>query len=79
MKGHSEGVSPVAVENLRGVRLVYDLIYNPEQTALLQAAQAAGCETLGGLAMLVAQAAEQFRLWTGRDAPLEVMWRAARG
>jgi 3-dehydroquinate dehydratase/shikimate dehydrogenase len=78
MKGHSEGVSPVTAETLQGVRLVYDLVYNPEQTALLQAAQTAGCQTLGGLAMLVAQAAEQFRLWTGRAAPLDVMWQAAR-
>jgi shikimate 5-dehydrogenase len=78
MTGHSEGTSPLPVESLRGVRLVYDLVYNPEQTALLLAAQAAGCQTLGGLAMLVAQAAEQFRLWTGRGAPIEVMWQAAR-
>lgn len=78
MKGHSEGSSPVAAESLRGVRLVYDLVYNPEQTALLQAAQAAGCQTLGGLAMLIAQAAEQFRLWTGTAAPLDVMWQAVR-
>ncbi len=78
MKGHSEGHSPLTTESLRGVRLVYDLVYNPEQTALLQAAQAAGCDTLSGLAMLVAQAAEQFRLWTNQAAPLEVMWQAAR-
>jgi 3-dehydroquinate dehydratase / shikimate dehydrogenase len=78
MKGHSEGRSPLTAESLRGVRLVYDLVYNPEQTALLQAAQAAGCQTLGGLAMLVAQAAEQFRLWTGITAPMDVMWQAAR-
>lgn len=78
MKGHSEGQSPITAETLRGVQLVYDLVYNPEQTALLQAAQTAGCQTLGGLAMLVAQAAEQFRLWTGQTAPIEVMWQAAR-
>lgn len=78
MKGHSEGTSPLTAESLRGVRLVYDLVYNPEQTALLQAAQTAGCQTLGGLAMLVAQAAEQFRLWTGQAAPIGVMWQAAR-
>lgn len=78
MKGHSEGQSPITAESLRGVRLVFDLVYNPEETALLQAAQTAGCDTLSGLAMLVAQAAEQFRLWTGRPAPIDVMWQAAR-
>lgn len=76
MRGHSAGQSPVSADSLRGVRLVYDLVYNPEETALLRDAQQAGCQTLGGLAMLVAQAAEQFRLWTGQAAPMELMRRA---
>jgi 3-dehydroquinate dehydratase/shikimate dehydrogenase len=78
LRGHSEGSSPVKPEQLRGVKLVYDLIYNPAETALLKDARAAGCQTLGGLAMLVAQAAEQFRLWTGQATPVDLMWRAAR-
>lgn len=65
MKGHSEGGSPVAVEKLSGAGLVYDLVYNPEETELLKQARACGCRTLGGLPMLEAQAAEQYRLWTG--------------
>jgi 3-dehydroquinate dehydratase / shikimate dehydrogenase len=76
MAGHSEGQSPLRPEQLRGVKIVYDLVYNPEETALLRDARSAGCRTLGGLAMLVGQAAEQFRLWTGTDAPVDVMWRA---
>jgi shikimate 5-dehydrogenase len=44
----------------------------------MREARAAGCPVvLGGLPMLVAQAAAQFELWTGRPAPLEVMRRAA--
>lgn len=78
MQGHSEGKSPLPAETLSGVRLVYDLVYTPEMTKLLQDARAAGCQTLGGLAMLVGQAAEQFRLWTGMEASREVMWNAAR-
>ena len=78
MHGHSEGQSPLPAASLRGVRLVYDLIYTPEETQLLADARAAGCQTLGGLAMLVGQAAEQFRLWTGLTPPIEVMWEAAR-
>ena len=78
MHGHSEGQSPLPAASLRGVRLVYDLIYTPEETQLLADARAAGCQTLGGLAMLVGQAAEQFRLWTGLTAPIDVMWEAAR-
>jgi 3-dehydroquinate dehydratase / shikimate dehydrogenase len=76
MHGHSEGQSPIAASALQNVKLVYDLIYTPRETALLQAARAQGCQTLDGLAMLVNQAAEQFRLFTGKDAPLEVMWQA---
>ena len=79
MRDHSEGRSPIAAETLKGVKLVYDLIYTPEETALLRDAKQAGCQTLGGLAMLVGQATEQFRLWTGVDAPVDVMWRAVRG
>jgi 3-dehydroquinate dehydratase/shikimate dehydrogenase len=79
MSGHSEGRSLIKTESLEGVKLVYDLIYTPEETALLADAKRAGCRTLGGLSMLVGQAAEQFRLWTGLEAPVDVMWRAVRG
>ncbi len=78
MHGHSEGESPLPPASLSGIGLVYDLVYTPEETQLLQDAAAAGCRTLGGLAMLVGQAAEQFRLWTGDDAPVDLMWEAAR-
>jgi shikimate dehydrogenase len=65
MQGHSVERSPVPQWSLHGVKLVYDLVYNPEETKLLREARAAGCKTLSGLAMLKAQAAEQYRLWTG--------------
>ena len=79
MSGPSVGRSLIKAESLEGVKLVYDLIYTPEETALLGDANRAGCRTLGGLAMLVGQAAEQFILWTGLEAPVDVMWRAVRG
>ena len=75
--GEFEQQTPASAEQLRGARLVYDLVYNPIETRFLREARSAGCETLGGLPMLVAQAAEQFRLWTGREAPREVMQSAA--
>ena len=78
MHGHSEGESPLPAESLRGVGLVYDLVYTPEETRLLREARAAGIRTLGGLEMLIGQAAEQFRLWTGQEAPLDAMREAAR-
>jgi 3-dehydroquinate dehydratase/shikimate dehydrogenase len=58
--------SPVTAEQLNGVRCAYDLIYNPAETRFLREARDAGCDTIGGLEMLVAQARLQFELWTGR-------------
>jgi 3-dehydroquinate dehydratase/shikimate dehydrogenase len=58
--------------------LVYDLVYNPPDTRLLRDARAAGCRTIGGLAMLVAQAQLQFEWWTGARPPASVMHNAAR-
>jgi shikimate dehydrogenase len=55
---------------------VYDLVYNPRQTRLLQAAQAAGLQTRSGLGMLVEQAALSFACWTGRNVPREVLYAA---
>jgi 3-dehydroquinate dehydratase/shikimate dehydrogenase len=53
--------------------LVFDAVYNPMQTKLLQVAQAAGAKTIGGVEMFVRQAAGQFQAWTGKNAPLEIM------
>jgi 3-dehydroquinate dehydratase/shikimate dehydrogenase len=69
--------SPVTAEQLAGAGLVYDLIYNPIETGFLKEGRAAGCETLGGLKMLVAQARLQFELWTGKTPPATVMYDAA--
>ena len=77
MSGKWEGETPATADQLRGAGLVYDLVYNPTETRFLREARDAGCQTLGGLAMLLAQAAEQFRLWTGAQAPQQVMQEAA--
>jgi shikimate dehydrogenase len=57
---------------------VVDLVYRPTPTPLLAAAGAHGARTLDGLHVLVAQGALSFELWTGRQAPRDVMARAAR-
>lgn len=69
--------TPVPAADLTG-GLVYDLVYNPEMTRLLRDASATGCQTIGGLDMLVAQAMEQFRWWTGVAPPAAVMHAAAQ-
>jgi shikimate dehydrogenase len=58
--------------------LVVDLVYRSGRTALLDAAAASGVATVDGLEILVAQGALSLELWTGREAPLQVMREAAR-
>lgn len=62
-------VSDIAL--LRPELLVTECVYNPHMTKLLQMAQQAGCKTVDGYGMLLWQGAEQFKLWTGKDFPLE--------
>lgn len=57
------------------VKVVFDTIYNPLQTLLLRMAARAGCLTVSGVEMFTNQAAAQFKIWTDRPAPREVMRR----
>lgn len=66
------------VVDLAGVRTVVDLPYGPEETALVAAARAAGCEVVDGREALVLQGAASFRIWTGLEPPLETMRAAVR-
>jgi shikimate dehydrogenase len=74
-KGENETIATAA--QLQGVKLVYDLVYNPAETRLLREAKLAGAQTLGGFEMLMAQATEQFKIWTGKSAPIDEMREAA--
>jgi shikimate dehydrogenase len=69
---------PFAVEALEPTQFVYDTVYHPSPTPLLEAAAARGIPHAGGLGMLVHQAAVSFTLWTAEAAPLPVMFEAAR-
>jgi 3-dehydroquinate dehydratase/shikimate dehydrogenase len=69
--------TPVPADQLRPGRVVLDMVYDPVPTRLLREARAAGCRTIDGREMLVAQAAAQFETWTGLAAPLEAMRKAA--
>ncbi len=68
--------SPVPAADLLAESLVMDVVYDPEETRLLRDARTRGASTITGKWMLVYQAAEQFREWTGREAPEDVMARA---
>jgi shikimate dehydrogenase len=63
-----------------GLSAVVDLAYRPDgrPTALVERAEAAGCETVDGLEVLVRQGAASFERWTGIPAPLDVMRSAVR-
>jgi shikimate dehydrogenase len=72
--GLTADVSPVPAEVITGDLLVLDLIYN--RTRLLRDAEAAGAIAMDGETMLLHQGAAAFSLWTGQNAPLEVMGEA---
>lgn len=66
------------LKELPGAAIVSDIVYRPMRTPLLVAASRIGLQTHGGLGMLLHQGAEAFELWTGEQAPIDVMRRALR-
>jgi shikimate dehydrogenase len=69
---------PIPAYGLRSDQVVADLVYEPRETPLLAAARARGARVVGGLGMLVHQAALQVEVWSGRVAPLDAMFAAVR-
>ena len=76
--GPDEAATPVPARLFHPGQVAFDLVYVPERTPFIEAAERGGAQTVRGLAMLVHQGAAAFRLWTGLEPPLEVMFRAAR-
>jgi shikimate dehydrogenase len=68
---------PIDPNHIASGQWVVDLVYHPLVTPLVSAARAQGAKAVNGLGMLIHQAAHAFRLWTGEEAPLEVMSAAA--
>jgi shikimate dehydrogenase len=62
--------------DLRRAEAVYDMIYRPAQTLLLQSAAAAGCRSANGIGMLLYQGAKALEIWTGQPAPIDTMRKA---
>ncbi|MDA1189844.1 MAG: shikimate dehydrogenase [Chloroflexi bacterium] len=69
-------LSPLKGLSIPSSAFVFDMVYNPPETPLMRQAVESGAKALGGLPMLIYQAAEQFPMWTGKDAPLDVMFKA---
>lgn len=79
MEGKYEGMSPISqfsLDSLAKNAVVYDIVYKPLQTKLLEMAEKRGLLTLTGLDMLILQGARSFFLWTGLEAPVDVMRQA---
>ena len=68
---------PIEPNLLSKGQLAVDLIYHPISTPWLEALKNREVEAHGGLSMLIFQAARAFKLWTGKEAPVEVMRKAA--
>lgn len=76
MSPNCDAMPPVRWDVINPAAVFVDLIYNPRVTMLLKEAMARGHKTINGEGMLIEQAAAAFMLWTGQEAPREVMYRA---
>jgi shikimate dehydrogenase len=75
--GGMEGTGSVEVPmELSQTAAVYDLVYDPCESSLIERAKGMGRRASGGLGMLLYQGAESFKIWTGEEAPVEVMRKA---
>jgi len=75
--GPDENGSPISAAQIPATSIVNDVVYTPLLTPILKEAAAAGATALGGLHMLVYQGVLSFQMWTGVDAPVDVMLAAA--
>lgn len=76
MSSYMPDASPVNEDWLHPDLVVYDTVYNPLETKLLQQARRRGCRVISGAEMLVMQGAESFRIWFNRKPPVDVMRKA---
>ncbi len=68
---------PIArADNMHEDLIVFDAVYNPNETVLIKEAIKAGAKPVYGIKMLLYQGAESFKIWTGQDAPVDVMEKA---
>ena len=74
--GTQSDETPVSIDLLRRELRVLDLVYRPKATRLVREARSIGASAHGGAGVLLRQAAASFTLWTGRDAPVQVMREA---
>ena len=80
MKGYMADQMPLErfdLDKLKPDTVVYDIVYNPVKTLLLQESQKRGLQTIGGLDMLIYQAERAIQIWTGKTPDIQAMKIAA--
>lgn len=70
--------TPFDKQFMRPTMVVFDAVYNPEETLFIRDSRACNCKVVTGVDMFVRQAAMQFKLFTGQDAPTDVMREAMK-
>ncbi|MBQ6512139.1 shikimate dehydrogenase [Methanobrevibacter sp.] len=78
MDPHIDDEPIATAENMQEELVVFDAVYNPNETVLLKEAIKAGAKPVYGIKMLLYQGAESFEIWTGRKAPVEEMEKALK-
>ncbi|MBQ7927127.1 MAG: shikimate dehydrogenase [Methanobrevibacter sp.] len=76
MHPHVDDEPIATAENMHDDLVVFDAVYNPNETVLLKEAIKAGAKPVYGIKMLLYQGVESFKIWTGQDAPVDVMEKA---
>lgn len=72
----NEDSSPCGPQDFQSHQVIYDIVYAPRQTRWMREAEAAGCQVVGGLGMLVYQGYKSFQLWTGQEPSADLMFQA---
>lgn len=76
MDPHTDDEPIAKAENMHEDLIVFDAVYNPNETVLIKEAIKADAKPVYGIKMLLYQGAESFKIWTGHDAPIDVMEEA---
>jgi shikimate dehydrogenase len=66
-------LTPINTDYIGADHTVFDIVYHPHETKLLRKARENGAKSVYGIEMLIRQGAEQFRIWTGEEPPVEIM------
>ncbi|MHA2407971.1 MAG: shikimate dehydrogenase, partial [Candidatus Ranarchaeia archaeon] len=74
--GRTSDVSLIPQSAINSSQIIFDINYRRQETRLIKDAKEASCQHINGLDLLVAQGAASFKLWTGSDAPVDIMTQA---